>query len=292
MASVETSDLVRDAANDIFAAIEATLLTAGREKNVVRLTPELGEDVMITADLHGHWDNFHHLLEVADLDNHPRRHLIMHEVCHGGPSYEGKPSADRSHEMLLEVARLKRRYPDRFHFIISNHELSEMTEYPISKDGRMVTLAFRLGIGELFGQEMEHMHQVYSAFIGCSPLGVWLPGGIFVCHSAPADVDTEGFDASVMDRNLTQRDLNSKGAVFRMVWGRDYRQENADAFADAIRAKVLIHGHTPCEEGYNVPNTRQIILDCCHTPASYVILPLDQELDQQDIIGRIQVFGE
>jgi hypothetical protein len=43
-----------------------------------------------------------------------------------------------SHRMLEDVARLKVRYPDRFHFILSNHELAELTEFPIMKSRKLL----------------------------------------------------------------------------------------------------------------------------------------------------------
>jgi hypothetical protein len=55
---------------------------------------------------------------LADLDRNPRRHLIMQEVCHGGPTYPD--GGCKSHRMLEDVARLKVRYPERFHFLLSN----------------------------------------------------------------------------------------------------------------------------------------------------------------------------
>ena len=66
-------------------AAEANRSTAGRRGNVVLLTPENGDEVFVAADLHGNRLNFNELLRIADLANHPRRHLVMQEVCHGGP---------------------------------------------------------------------------------------------------------------------------------------------------------------------------------------------------------------
>ena len=48
-----------------------------------------------------------------------------------------------SHTLLEDVAQLKVDYGDRFHFILANHELSELTDFPIMKSGRMLNLLFR-----------------------------------------------------------------------------------------------------------------------------------------------------
>jgi len=72
------------------------------------------------------------------------------------------------------------------------------------------------------------------------------------------------------------------------VWGRDYREENAAAFARLMEAKVLINGHEPCPDGFSVPNPFQIILDCSGDVARYVILTPDRHWTQAEIVGRIQ----
>ena len=66
------------------------------------------------------------------------------------------------------------------------------------------------------------------------------------------------------------------------MWGRDYAQANADAFAAVINAEVFITGHEPCPRGYQAPNTRQVIIDCCNEPACYALVPLDAQLSSAD----------
>src|SRR5512138_3677024 len=96
-------------------AAERNRACTARKGNVVELAPELGDDVMVVADLHGNWLNLRKLLEIADLAGHPRRHLVMQEVCHGGPEYPDGGGC-MSHLMLEEMARLKVEFPERFHF--------------------------------------------------------------------------------------------------------------------------------------------------------------------------------
>ncbi len=221
-------------------ATRANLETPSREGNVINLTSEVGDDVMITADVHGNRRNFNAIKRVADLEHHPRRHLIMQEVCHGGPTYPTN-NGDMSHSMLEDVAKLKATYPERVHFLLSNHELAELTDYPILKAKRMLNLMFRLGLQEMYGPATEKVRQAYVAFIRSCPLAVRLPGGVFICHSLPEQVDARGFDATVFSRPLDPLDLKEQGDVFRMVWGRDYRPENAKAFAKKVNATTLIH---------------------------------------------------
>lgn len=271
-------------------AAEANVRTPGREGNVIHLTPELADDVMVTADIHGHRRNFNAIKRIADLDRNPRRHLILQEVCHGGPTYPSNGGC-MSHAVLEDVAALKAKYPERVHFLLSNHELAELTDYPILKSKRMLNLLFRLGMQEMYGAATEKVREAYLPFLRSCPLAVKLPGQVFVCHSLPEGVDKGGFDPGIFQRSLDALDLKEHGDVFDLVWGRDYRPENAQAFARLVDAKVLIHGHEPCPTGFQVPNSLQIILDCCAENATYVILPTRDPLDHAQIVERIRKLG-
>jgi hypothetical protein len=81
-------------------------------------------------------------------------------------------------------------------------------------------------------------------------------------------------------------------AVFRLLWGRDYRRANAQAFSKLVAANLLITGHEPCVDGFIVPNDLQIILDCCGDKGAYVILPIGVELSHMDVVDRIEMLGE
>jgi hypothetical protein len=267
-------------------AAEANRTTPGREGNIVVLTADGADEVMVTGDLHGNRRNFNSIRKIANLERRPRRHLILQEVCHGGPTYSTNGGC-MSHSLLEDVAKLKAQHPDRVHFILGNHELAELTDYPIQKNKQMLNLLFRLGLQEMYGPATEKVREAYFPFIRSCPLGVRLPGGILISHSVPENVDLRRYDLSVFARELEPEDFLERTPVFDLVWGRDYRQENAEAFATLAGARVLINGHEPCPEGYQTPNGYQIILDCCSDKACYVILPTDEELTQAGIVSRI-----
>lgn len=267
-------------------AAEANRSTPGREGNVVHLTAEMADDVMVTADLHGHRRNFNLIKRIADLDAHPRRHLVLQEVCHGGPTYPSNGGC-MSHAMLEDVAKLKVKYPERVHFLLSNHELAELTDYPILKAKKMLNLMFRMGLQEMYGPATETVRQAYVEFIRSCPLAVRLPNRVFICHSLPEEVDRRGFDRSIFERELDAEDYQEHGDVFNLVWGRDYRTENAAAFAKLVDADVLIHGHDPCPSGYRVPNEQQVILDCCCDQGAYALLPINGKLTHEQVVKCI-----
>ena len=268
-------------------AAEANLRAPGREGNLVVLTPELAGEAMITGDLHGNRSNFEAILRLADLGTNPRRHLILQEVCHGGPAYASNGGC-MSHTMLEDVARLTIEYPGRVHFILGNHELAELTDYPIQKNRQMLNLQFRLGLQEVYGSATDRVREAYFPFLRSCPLGVSLSGGLLVTHSIPESADSIPFDGSIFTRPLAPREYYRRDGVFDLVWGRDYRRENAAAFAQLVGAKVLIGGHEPCPEGFNTPNDIQIILDCCNAKACYVTLATDREWTHAEIVERIQ----
>jgi hypothetical protein len=272
-------------------AAEANRQTPGRQGSTVVLTAELAEEVMITGDVHGHRRNFNLIRQIAALDDRPRRHLVVQEICHGGATY-WENSGCMSHAILEDVAALKAKYPERVHFILGNHELAEMIDYPVQKNRQLLNLTFRLGLQQMYGQAADHVRDALLRFLWTCPLAVRLPQGIFIAHSLPEGVDIRGFDPAVLGRQITAEDCLEHQDVFRLVWGRDYRQQNARAFAELVGAKVLITGHEPCQEGFIAPNDLQIILDCCSDKAAYVMLPVGPELSHRQIMERVRTLGE
>jgi hypothetical protein len=269
-------------------AAAANCACSTRRGNIVELDEEHADELMIVADLHGNRLNFDKLLAIADLDNHPRRHLLMQEVCHGGPEYPGEDGGCMSHLMLEDCARLKTKYPERFHFLLSNHELAELGDFPISKSRRMLNLLFRAGINEMYGCRGEAVRDAYLAFLSTCPLALRTTSGVFVSHSLPDCCDREPFDVGVLKRPLSCADYRRDSPAFKLVWGRDFRAANAEAFARQVGAEILIHGHEPCEVGFSAPNARQVILDGCCSHAAYVILPVGPKLSQLDVVERIR----
>lgn len=284
---VASPEVVQHVIDTFREAARLTRATPTLRGNVVELTPDVGDEVLISADLHGNRRNFNRLLAMAQLRESPRRHLVMQEVCHGGPTYPAGGGC-MSHTMLEDVAQLKVDFPQQFHFLISNHELAELTDFPIIKAKRMLNLSFRCGLSEMYGCAADEVRAASLEFLGSLPLAVRISGGVLVCHSIPAEVDKLGFDAEVLHRPLQREDYTEGGAVFRTVWGRDFRQENVDAFAKAVGAEVFVTGHEPCRHGYQVPNSRQVIIDCCGETARYALLPIgNRPLSQSEVLGCV-----
>ena len=151
-----------------------------------------------------------------------------------------------SHATLEEIARLKVHYRDRVHFLLGNHELAELTDYPIQKNRQMLNLLFRMGLEQMYGDESERVRDALVGFLWTSPLAVRIAHGVFVCHSIPEGVDRRPFDRTIFERPVDPLEFYERGDLFQMVWGRDHRPENARAFAELMEADVVINGHEPC----------------------------------------------
>lgn len=283
---VASPEIIQAVIDTYRRSTQANVDTALRQGNVIVITPDVAEDVMVTTDLHGNRINFNRIREIADLDRHERRHLVMQEVCHGGPSYPTGGGC-MSHTMLEDIAELKVRYGDRFHFLLSNHELAELTDFPIMKSRKMLNLMFRCGLQEMYGDQADNVRDAATAFIASCPLAVRCQN-VFICHSAPENAERGEFDADIFDRVLEHADFAGRGHVFELVWGRDFRAANARAFAQAVNADVLIHGHEPCADGYRTPNDIQIIIDSQGERGCYIILPCEKPMTQEEGIRLIK----
>jgi hypothetical protein len=269
------------------AAAAANEATPGRMGCLVELGSDSADEVMITGDLHGQRRNFNRIRKIAALGENPRRHLILQEACHGGQAYPNGGGC-MSHAVVEDIARYKNDFPSQVHFLLGNHELAEITDYPIQKNRQMLNVLFRQGMRHMYGDAADEVRQAMLEFLRSCPLAVRLASGIFVCHSVPEQVDTQGFDASIFTRPMDPAEFAEHGAVFDLVWGRDYRSANARAFAELLGASMLVCGHEPCSEGFVVPNPYQLILDCCGEKAGYAILPVAEPMGQDAVVRLVR----
>lgn len=249
----------------------------GRTGTTVNLDKSSASDVILTGDLHGHRGNFYNLCDLADLSNNPRRHLVLQELCHGGGTYSDGSCA--SHQVVEDVARLVCQYPGRVHFILGNHELAEMINFPIRKHGKLLNLDFARGLEYRYGvAQARNVHDWMTKWFWSCPLAIrWKKDQLLFTHSIPSECFLDSsYDYSLFDRELTEEDFTRSGSFYRLVWGRDYRDLNAEYFAKKMGVKLLVTGHDPCMEmGFKQPNSLQIILDCCDDTPAYIHLTAD-----------------
>ena len=264
-------------------ATQANLQDPYRKGNVIEL-PKTG-DLLLTGDIHGNVSNFKKLLEIADLENHPHRHAIFQELIHAlSPD---RDNLDLSFILLEWLAGVKIKYPDRAHILLGNHDHAELTGIEVQKYGRVLNPLFKRGLVAAYGNDFGDVHGAFVQFIRTFSLAARTPGGLFVSHSTPGLSELNFFDTSVFARPLEDGDLEEGNSVFNLVWGRDLSARTTNTFASLVGAEQIIVGHTPCEEGYIVPNTNLIVLDSKDDQGAYLLLPLGRRYSQADIVRHI-----
>jgi hypothetical protein len=260
--------------------------TPGRRGRVVAV--EGADEVIVAGDLHGNVGNFGKLLAAADLARRPRRHLVLQEVIHTRAESAGP---DTSHQLVDLLAALACQYPGRVHFLIGNHELAQATDRPIFKGDATHNDLFWEGVWSAYGERAAEVYAAYLELFAAAALVVRTPNRVFISHSLPPPRWLDAFDPAVLEEETSDAAaLAPGGSVYALLWGRDTSAEHVAAFLARIDADLLITGHIPCDDGFEVLNGRQIILDCLGKPACYCLLPVDQPLAHDELVKCIRTL--
>jgi len=269
-------------------AVQAFADTPGRTGRLVRLQD--AEDVLVIGDMHGNVDNFRRLLNRAMLAQHPRRHLVVQELIHSPHHYPG--GGDKSHQLVDLICALKCQYPERVHYLIGNHELSQATGRAILKYDEDLNEQFHLGVQMAYGEAGEEVYQLYLQLFAVLPFAVRTQGRVFLCHSVPATGPLERFELSHLEREPTpEDDLRPGGCLYALVWGRDVTADHVETFLHKVDADILVTGHIPCpDRGYDQPSPRHVILDGQGSPAGLCLLPANHPILPEELPGCIEVL--
>ena len=268
-------------------AIHSFRATPGRRGRVVSL--EGASEVFVSGDLHGNLENFRQLLTKANLGQNPKRHFVLQEVIHGPFHYPA--GGDKSHQLLELVAALKCQFPNQVHFLLGNHELAQFTQRRISKGDLDLNQCFREGVGTAYGSRAPEVYAAHQELLGVVPLALRTPNCILLTHSLPPASRLEDFDPAALERDVSEEaDLVPGGSVHSLVWGRDTRAETAAAFLAKMDADLLISGHVPCDDGFDTPNDRQLILDSLGAPACYCLFPTDRPLTHAELVHHVSTL--
>jgi hypothetical protein len=110
---------------------------------------------------------------------------------------------------------------------------------------------------------------------------------VFLSHSLPKSSRVASFDLA----RLEDEDKPVPGdTIYSLVWGRDVSSETVSYFLQQVDADHLISGHIPVNGGVQIPNERQIILDCIGTPAGYCLFPTDRALTHEELVQCVGTF--
>jgi len=242
--------------------------------------------VLVVGDLHGNVENFRLLLERAQLQMNPRRHLVVQELVHGRHRYPA--GGDKSHQLVDLLAALKCQYPLQVHVLLGNHELSQWTRQAIAKADDELNALFREGVATAYGPQARQIYEAYGELFASVPIAIQTPNRVFLSHSLPSAGQLARFDPAALARDSSgANDLRRGGSIHALLWGRDTSRENAAHFLHKVDADFMITGHIACAEGYLVPNDWQIILDAVGSPACYCLFPVDRPLTQGELINCI-----
>ncbi len=246
----------------------------------------LGESgrLVVTGDLHDHGPNLQRIIKLADLDAGPDRHVILHELIHGDNILH---DADLSVRTLIRVAELKTRYPEQVHLLQSNHELAQLLGEGIMKDGVSSVEAFDEGLAYLYGDRADDIGEAVDAYVRSLALCVRCANGAFIAHSLPAPRRIDDFDKGVIDRGLTDDDLNLRGSAYDMVWGRYQNKKILAELAEAWGAAVFVLGHQPAEMGWEELGDNALILASDHGHGQALVLDLSRGYERNELFDHL-----
>ncbi len=259
---------------------------SAREGSIFRL-PGYGQ-VVATGDLHGNHTNLTKLQRYAALERWPARHVILHEMVH---SETHDREIDHSHEVLLRAAEYKCEFPDQVHFLQSNHELAQLTGYPIAKNGRAVIEDFNNSVEFAYGSDKSgEVLEAINEFIASFGIAVRTENRVWMSHSLPNSYDMDSFDVGNFDRRLEPEDLADHGPVFKLVWGRRHTSEQIEQLAETLKVDIFVLGHQPQENGYDVRFDRLIILASDHNHGTFLPIDLHKRPELDALIANIRKF--
>lgn len=254
-----------------------------RTENLIVLPPK-GE-VMITGDLHGDVPAFDRLAQIAALCENPTRHLILQELVHGGDV-----PGEKCGSCLLtdKAAALVNAFPGRVHVLMGNHEMAELTGRTVIKNGVVLNQTLQEALSSVYADRTAEAQAYYAGFWRAMPLAVRTSNRLFISHTTPHMGSLDTFDPAALQRPLDDADLQRGGWAYNLLWSRDFSAEAADRLAALLDVDFFIVGHTPCPDGFRIPNHRHVVLDSMGHSAKYLILPLHGPLTLPDIEGRIR----
>lgn len=246
------------------------------------------DEIIILGDLHGNLTNFKKLHELARLDKHPKRHLVVQELVHGPFTYSND-GGETSHRLVDVVCAYICQFPFRVHYLLGNHELSQWTRREIGKNNESLNEMFNKGVSSAYPMHTEAFLAAYDHLFSALPAAIKLPNGVFISHSMPAAsrlLDWEVDDLKKEEH--TEDDFKIGGAVHGIVWGRDTSEFTVSTFLDIVNAELLISGHIPNEKGFETPNKHQIILDGTIENPPALIFSAREKQTQQKLLDSMK----
>jgi hypothetical protein len=254
-------------------AVEVNNNDSFRCGNLIHL-PANGS-LIITGDIHGHRRNFEKIVAFADLDNNPDRHIILQEIIHGGP--EDPQGCCLSYQLLFDVARYKRSFPNQVHIINSE----------IMKDGKEMNRSMCMALRREFQQDCGEVELAIRQFLLSQPLAVRCDNRIWISHSLPSDRFVDRFDQQLFDRELKINDCKKPGTAYLLTWGRNHSQSTLDNMAKLFDVDIFILGHQAQQQGWSQAGKNLIIIASDHNHGCLLSINLAKSYTIEQLIDSI-----
>jgi predicted phosphodiesterase len=264
-------------------AVEANNTDGFRRGNLIIL-PANGS-LVITGDIHGHRRNFEKIVTFADLDNNPDRHVILQEIIHGGP--EDPQRCCLSYQLLFDVARYKRSFPNQVHIVMGNHDTAFIINSEIMKDGKEMNRSMCMALRREFQQDCGEVELAIRQFLLSQPLAVRCDNRIWISHSLPSDRFVDRFDQQLFDRELKINDCKKPGTAYLLTWGRNHSQPTLDKMAKLCDVDLFILGHQAQEQGWNQAGKNLIIIASDHNHGCLLSINLAKSYTIEQLIDSI-----
>jgi len=238
--------------------------------------------LIATGDTHDNPSNFRAVVEAAGLTGEfgaDEKHLTLHEIIH--PETLDAHNEDTSFEGLARIAWLKAQHPELVHVLLANHELAQAMDQLIVKNGVRCVAAFNAGIDRRFGDGADAVRDAVRDFIFAMPLALRArcPQGDILCaHSLPAPAAMGRFDTTILTRDLTEDDYQSRtGSAHMLTWGRGYDADQLEDLTERWGVNLFILGHEHVEAGAKVVEPNAIVLNTDHDRGVYLPIDLNHE---------------
>jgi hypothetical protein len=254
-----------------------------RQGNLINLPAE--GSLVVTGDIHGHRRNFERITAFADLANNPGRHIILQEIIHGGP--ENSEGGCLSYRLLFDVVRYKLSFPDRIHIIMGNHDIAFINDTEVMKNGKEMNRSIRSALDREFRQDSAHVKLAIEHYLFSQPLAVRCSNRIWLSHSLPSDHVADTFDRRVLDRPLESNDVAKPGSAYLLIWGRNHSQTLLDTMSRLLDVDILVLGHQPQEQGWQVAARNLLILASDHNHGCLLTIDLAKYYSMEEIIESV-----
>ena len=220
-------------------------------------------------------------------------HLTLHEVIHSERLINGM---DLSYRALGRVAAVKAAFPERVHTLLANHELAQIVGAGVIKNGVRMVEAFNAGVEYMFGAETDRVTDAIAGFVRSMPLALrchTTKGDILCSHSLPGPAMMGRFDPGVLDRALTEDDIQPRtGSAYMMVWGRGYDAEQLEDLVERWGVSMFILGHEHAPTGAHVVEPNAVVLNSDHEHGVYLPIDLATPPSPNEAVASVRRLDE